>query len=491
MPKRKFEEFRDQPRSYGITSSHSRRHERATGQIEHSKTALFRALKIARGFERQKLGRRQKNAAAEKKLDDVRRLKLEVAELKDLNLADTAEIHLYKSLLKIKAIATSDELPNIVRDAVQKRRKVENVENLNVQARLFKAEPVQKAMSEAVDGVKAALEIHQRRTEAKKRLSAKDYTKGGTDMDLGLPRPEGDGAPVSMHDKNEEQDWDGFSSPEYSHGSLRPEFEDDAGSTVDDNNYEYYAARLAASSASDSGSDHSTSLRLRSAAPRASPPTSESTRSTHSVLQTPPSPASPPEVHPPLPNKHSKPLGVSSSTTKTTFLPSLLISGYYSGDSDASSLEDARNNKNDYISSSKPSQRKNRMGQQARRALWEKKFKNKANHLRNGGTREDIRGKVKTINNRDEGWDARKGARSDGDNDRGKGRRDRWTKGATGANRENVDAGRGSGVVSDKERGERRKEGDKGPLHPSWEAARRAKEVKKDMKPVGRKVVFD
>ncbi len=50
--------------------------------LEQGKKALFRSLKVARGFERQKLGRRQKTAKAEKVEADVIRLDAEVAALK-------------------------------------------------------------------------------------------------------------------------------------------------------------------------------------------------------------------------------------------------------------------------------------------------------------------------------------------------------------------------------------------------------------------------
>ena len=50
--------------------------------LEQGKKALFKSLKVARGFERQKLGRRQKTAKAEKAEDDLIRLNAEVAALK-------------------------------------------------------------------------------------------------------------------------------------------------------------------------------------------------------------------------------------------------------------------------------------------------------------------------------------------------------------------------------------------------------------------------
>lgn len=50
--------------------------------LERSKQPLFQALKLARGFERQKLGRRQKVAKAAGDDGDSERLAAEVAALK-------------------------------------------------------------------------------------------------------------------------------------------------------------------------------------------------------------------------------------------------------------------------------------------------------------------------------------------------------------------------------------------------------------------------
>lgn len=52
------------------------------GVLERSKQTLFQALKLARGFERQKLGRRQKVANAAKDDGDGKRLAAEVTALK-------------------------------------------------------------------------------------------------------------------------------------------------------------------------------------------------------------------------------------------------------------------------------------------------------------------------------------------------------------------------------------------------------------------------
>ena len=144
--------------------------------------------------------------------------------------------------------------------------------------------------------------------------------------------------------------------------------------------------------------------------------------------------------------KKTKAKAAPMPAASSKFLPSLM-SGYVSGsDSDPDA---------DYYKDKKPGppekkERKNRMGQQARRALWEKKFGKEANHVKSA--EEEAREK-----------------------------------------RERRDAKRARNGLAPM--GEKRPEKE-GPLHPSWEAARLAKEKQAKMaevmfKPQGKKITFD
>ena len=84
MPKRKRGEEAIPNGGAVSTSSRALRnhHAQVDGAIVNGKRTLFKALKTARGFERQKLGRRQKTASEAKAEDDVKRLAIEVAALK-------------------------------------------------------------------------------------------------------------------------------------------------------------------------------------------------------------------------------------------------------------------------------------------------------------------------------------------------------------------------------------------------------------------------
>ena len=58
------------------------RKQQIEGAIQNGNKTVFRALKVARGFERQKLGRRQKVANEKKAPEEIARLNAEVAALK-------------------------------------------------------------------------------------------------------------------------------------------------------------------------------------------------------------------------------------------------------------------------------------------------------------------------------------------------------------------------------------------------------------------------
>jgi hypothetical protein len=123
------------------------------------------------------------------------------------------------------------------------------------------------------------------------------------------------------------------------------------------------------------------------------------------------------------------------------------------------------------------------MGQQARRALWEKKYGSRANHIQ--------KEQEKKKNSRDSGWDVRKGAMDPNADSRGR----KFGKGRIGA-------GAGKPFHKTGERGQsgyndnrlsvpRKKPEDDKPLHPSWEAKKRAKEQAAQATFQGKKIVFD
>ncbi len=84
MPKRKFAEYTGAERKLSGSSDGALRlqRERLDTILEQAKKTLSRALKVARGFERQKIGRRQKVAKEQKEGAETARLAAEVTALK-------------------------------------------------------------------------------------------------------------------------------------------------------------------------------------------------------------------------------------------------------------------------------------------------------------------------------------------------------------------------------------------------------------------------
>ena len=83
MSKRRFDTFVDpSDRRYTEGKSLTQGQRRVEGLLDNSKTTLCRSLKVARGFERQKLGRRQKAAKLDNNEAELARLRDEVIALK-------------------------------------------------------------------------------------------------------------------------------------------------------------------------------------------------------------------------------------------------------------------------------------------------------------------------------------------------------------------------------------------------------------------------
>jgi len=380
--------------------------------------------------------------------------------LQSLELASTAEIHLYKTLLKINTIASAPALPHYAHTTVGSPRRQLDGPTANVQARLFKSSPVQEAIGKALSGVRAILGIEEVKAVKNKRLRAKDYAEGVLDKDI-RPNPVRKVEKPSLRAGRSVEEQDGSPNKGDFLRDQQPEH-----SEASEDDYDKYALRLAASSdeGSRSGQSESEELHEGDLNPKSIPEDDAPAEGISSESEA--------EAKPGKPKKPP-----SAPPNSTTFLPSLSM-GYFSGSEAAEDLSDEG-----------PKGRKNRMGQQARRVLWEKKFGKNANHVK------------KQPQNRDEGWDARKGA-SAGDD---RGRRGRCRGGgdtSPTAGRDKAKSSRGSmssGANSDLVNArnvklmvlKQTKPAADAPLHPSWEAAKRAKEQKKPVAFRGKKVIFD
>ncbi|OQD81039.1 hypothetical protein PENANT_c030G08960 [Penicillium antarcticum] len=441
MPKRKLAELNGPARS-SDTRKMSIHGTRLTQMFENGVQVLIRALKTSRGFERQKLSRREKTAKSQKDMKTLARLSEEIEALKTLNYLAVSEKYLFKQLIKTKRIAETrtfgefQEVKKVSQDGPK------NTAEANILARLFKSTPVQKEMPVIMAGIRKLLRVDDAPTgkEGKKDAKKEAAPKKAPTDDISDSESEG----VTLKSRRGEQD------------SRDMEISEDESGSED---LSQFNSRLAPGSDSEDEADEESGDDDDEEEEEAS----DADDISHSVSRS-PSPDFSGEDSPP-PKKVKGVKGSTAPVKDTTFLPSLMMGGYWSGSEEATDDEET---------SGKKPQRKNRMGQQARRALWEKKFGAGANHVKNEQMAQKYGG-------RDNGWDTKRGATDGGRGGRG-GRRGGFG-GGSGRAQERHDAPTGRSKPAPKK--------DEGPLHPSWEAKRKAKEQATTAAFAGKKISFD
>lgn len=428
-----------------------------------------------------------------------------------MKVDEIADAHCHKTLLKSKTISESGLLPPYV---VQPKRKEglspeEILATDNVTARLYNTKGVKENIAHLMAGVYAVTGIPNPANRQQKQAKADKVEKADKEeKPAKKAKVEKEKKPVKEEKEVKrkvvkegvEAAWDGFDS-----GS-----EDEAadGSDVEAVDFDKFEGRLGGSSDEDSesefeipaqhqkvvsakkimsrgisvsvsGSDGededqeefslSSGSDEESGSEEEASDDDEDSESDAAIERTSPPPKAKKEK---TAREPSKPLKAGSQ-----FLPTLM-GGYWSGEEEASDIEEEL----------KPVVRKNRPGQQARRAIWEKKYGAAANHVKNAPPE-----------SRDDGWDAKRGAK--GADDRGKGGRGGRTPGAFGRGgsgggvpgafgRAGKVTGENASELGSRGRG-RGKQDDVGVLHPSWQAAKKAKDEKKTAKFEGKKVVFD
>ncbi|KAF2149353.1 Bud-site selection protein [Myriangium duriaei CBS 260.36] len=439
--------------------------QRAENQLALGREALDKALKAARGSERQKLGRRRKTAKGDAK--NEARIDAEIEALKTLDLAAVASNYLANRLLKIKAVAASPHLPaSLTRSPGQ----TTDAPSLNVIARLCSSEFVRKVVPQILKDVESALGVQSGDPASRGQKAKSSDPASKRTGQPGVSDDTSDAADSQRRGPNnldsDEDEFAGFSSDQdvLDEADVPSDLDDDEalaayndrlGSSSDESDNDdrpnIDATRALLSSygpASDSDSDSD---------PDADPPERSKglskPRQVRSATPTPSEEPSPPPARP----------------TTSAFLPSL-TSGYISGGSDS----DPEAEFDDLLGTGKGEQKKNRRGQRARRLIWEQKYGKGAKHV----VAEAEGGK-----GRDQGWDARRGATDGRGGWRGRGgggRGGRGGHGATGANSESVKV---------------KHRDDEGKLHPSWEAAKKRKDAaakgEAPVKFAGKKISFD
>lgn len=374
-----------------------------------------------------------------------------------LDVDSLAELYLYKSMIKINSLVSAPAFPSWIEIRLNELSKPQDSAYANVQARLLNSQPVKKAMNDSMDNIRACFGFDESPNGKRKRLRKADYEREqkSNSEDLSL-------AHQNAHVHVEHMGSESFAADEV---ELFNSDQADSSSDGIDANYD---SRLAGSSdeSFEGFSDATGSEELRTS----------TKKDTSRNLSLSPSPSySESSIIPDQGSQDNaralrKPI---VNPKGTTFLPSLMMGGYWSGSEPGSDEEGGVGE----------IRRKNRRGQQERRLIAEKKFGQNANHLK----------KQRKESDRDKGWDARRGAQASGGREnqrRGNGRTNRtpltsrFTKGAASS------SGANSNPVGQRRTAEKMQAAE-APLHPSWQAAKSAKEQKQAATFQGKKVVFN
>jgi hypothetical protein len=477
------------------------------------RTELFHALKSAKGFERQ---RQSKRLGDPKTAPDRKsRIQNEIVVLKSLDLEQTAHAHLCSSLLRFKAVAEAEKLPNEIKAGVPKPELTEEERAAlhNVTSSLYNRVEVKAVVDKAVGAVCTALGVpvpekrgrvrKDKREEkgAENAAEAGKEKKKGKDKvgqadkvvdaeeDRGAGKKKkkekvdeiGQGKDAEMDDDEEEKaisQLDKFlglesddendsdneeilikgrrkptASKELDPMEITDEEDGDDEKEDDDDLDPMEVTDDEEEEASGSGNEFSGFSDSDDEGQQSSASDDEDASDAESSASS---------ISRPPPAKKvatAKKAVKSLKPTDSTFLPTLM-GGYISGSESASDIDIAP-------------ERKNRRGQRARQAIWEKKFKEKAKHLQEGAKK------------RDTGWDLKRGAVGDDSRPWKRGIRNPLLDNSKGTGANEAQPG-----PPMKEKAPRVRD-DTGPLHPSWEAKRLLKEKLQSAPYQGKRITFD
>ncbi|KAJ3551019.1 hypothetical protein NPX13_g11439 [Xylaria arbuscula] len=171
---------------------------------------LVRGLKTAKGFERQRLSKRIREADPEK----TARLEKEVLVLKSLDLQQAAHAHLCSSLLKIKGVAESPNLPADIKPVPKPELSEEERAALhNVTSALCNRKQVKDVIEQAIMGTCIALRVpmpdkKNKGSKTREKEKEKEKVKAGAGKSKTLKK-EGKDEPL-----DEEEDLDSLADDE-------------------------------------------------------------------------------------------------------------------------------------------------------------------------------------------------------------------------------------------------------------------------------------
>ncbi|KAI0518131.1 Bud-site selection protein [Xylaria bambusicola] len=483
---------------------------------------LVRGMKTAKGFERQRLSKRIREADPEK----AARLEKEVLVLKSLDLQQAAHAHLCSSLLKIKGVAESPKLPADIKPVLKPELSEEEKTALhNVTSALCNRKQVKDVIEEAIMGTCIALRVpmpdkknkgkaREKEMETQKPSVGKSKTRKAVieevddeeeDVDS-LTDDESDDAedaglkrlPLLRRKVENSEGEEDLESRAGSETSESVEFEGFSDSDAEEEMFSKYDGLVGGSSdedesdeegSRDDDEDDRADSKAKSLRRPALDDISLSSEASDDEEDNDSDDSEDEALARPAKKARAvKP--VSFTTGNSAFLPSLM-GGYISGSESASDVDVA------------PSAKKNRRGQRARQAIWEKKYGEKAKHHQ------------KEKDPRNAGWDMKRGAVEDTSRPWKKGIVNPFEKSHVHPERQkqmqHEDDRPAKGKAARDARQPRQQQQDKshnfqedkpkpkptpkrddtGPLHPSWAAAKKAKESVQKIEFKGTKVTFD
>ncbi|KAJ6783656.1 hypothetical protein PWT90_10830 [Aphanocladium album] len=177
--------------------------------LEKLQEDISRALKEAKGYERQRMSKRQREAGANPEKKE--KLEREINVLKSLDLHQTARAHLYSSLLKIKSIANHEDLPEQLKKGIAKPELAEDERVVlhNVTSGLYNRDGVKKAVDKSIAFVCEALDLPVPEKGKKGKRERKGKTEEVEDTD---PAPVETKKSTANDDNADETDFEGFSA---------------------------------------------------------------------------------------------------------------------------------------------------------------------------------------------------------------------------------------------------------------------------------------
>ncbi|KAH6605900.1 bud22 family [Trichoderma cornu-damae] len=477
-------------------------------KLEKYRIEIFRALSSAKVFERKRFSNKlhEPGITVAKKI----RLEQEYAVLKSLDLRQTARHHLHSNLLRIKAVETSDDIPEELRAGAPRPTLSPEEISLwnNVVSMLCNAGPARQALDRAVADICETLgvpvpakskRVRNKRKDAEEQPADREEEQSDEEGAKPLAKPKRK-REIAEEEPAEESEFEGFGSDA---DEPRPTIEELDGSdqetavtrydnllggSSDEDEEEFDEELLAkyrgteqvnlddislsgsGSEDEDEGEDEDELESITGSRSPSPLPTKKLKTSTDSGDKPKPVPSkdSREKKEEEKKKRAAKAAVKAARPGDSTFLPTLM-GGYISGSESASDIE---------------APPKKRRGQRARQAIWEKKYGASAKHLQ----------KAAAKGGRDAGWDMKRGAVGPEDQGRGKG----WKRGGrlasrpAGGDKRGYSQGRGGNSPQESRAPPKpTKKDDQGPLHPSWEARKKAKQAEKGAAFSGQKIVFD